>query len=61
MAEPYRFGGPIPERAKQLADRRRHRGSEFFTNVKRRRGERFDEERAAAKAAEARPATSRAV
>lgn len=46
MAEPYRFGGPIPERAKQLMDRRRFRGSESFANLKRLRGDRFDEERA---------------
>ena len=48
MAEPYRFGGPIPERAKQLMDRRRYRASEFFTNLKRRRGRDFDEARSAA-------------
>ena len=45
MAEPYRFGGPIPERAKLLMDRRRYRSSEFFTNLKRRRGEAFDKDR----------------
>ncbi len=58
MAEPYRFGGPIPERAKQLMDRRRFRGSESFASLKRLRGDRFDEARAAATAAAVRPAAS---
>ena len=57
MAEPYRFGGPLPERAKQLMDRRRFRGSESFANLKRLRGDWFDEARAATAAA-ARPAAS---
>ncbi len=48
MTERYRYGGPIPERAKQLAARRAYRSSEFFTNLKRRRGKAFDEARSAA-------------
>ena len=48
MADPYRFGGPIPARAKELAARRAYRASEFFTNLKRRRGKAFDEARSEA-------------
>lgn len=37
MAEPYRFGGPIPERAKQLAARRTYRGFQSFAVLKKNR------------------------
>ena len=47
MADPYRFGGPIPERAKQLADRRRFRASSLYVRMKRANGVLFDRQRAA--------------
>lgn len=37
MAEPYRFGGPIPEQVKRLASRRAYRGSQLFATLKKNR------------------------
>lgn len=33
MAEPYRFGGPIPEQVKRMASRRAYRSSESFATL----------------------------
>lgn len=46
MAEPYRFGGPIPESVARLKSRRVYRASSLYARMKRAKGERFDEERA---------------
>ena len=45
MAEPYRFGGPIPESVARLKSRREYRASSLYVRIKRYRGEKFDEER----------------
>ena len=41
MAEPYRFGGPIPEQVKRLASRRAYRGSQLFATLKKNRRQDF--------------------
>jgi hypothetical protein len=51
MASPYRWGDVTPPRALELKRRREYRGSEFFARVKARRGEEFDQERAATSSA----------
>ena len=47
MADPYRFGGPIPESVLSLQKRRRFRDSSLYAGVKKIRCERAEEERAA--------------
>lgn len=47
MAEPYRFGGPIPVSAGRLKYRRELRASRMYADLKRIRRERAEEERAA--------------
>lgn len=46
MAEPYRFGGPIPVSAGRLKYRRELRASRMYADLKRIRRERAEEERA---------------
>lgn len=41
MADPYRFGGPIPESVQTLRARRRYRGSESFATLKKNRRQDF--------------------
>lgn len=50
MADPYRFGGPIPESVQRLKKRREWRASSLFARVKRGRREALAEERSAATA-----------
>jgi hypothetical protein len=45
MAEPYRFGGPIPESVARLKSRRVFRASSLYSRMKGSLGEKFDEER----------------
>lgn len=35
MADPYRFGGPIPESVQRLRERRRFRDSSLYARMKR--------------------------
>lgn len=46
MAEPYRFGGPIPESVARMKSRRERRASSLYAGVKKILGERFEAERA---------------
>lgn len=48
MADPYRFGGPIPESVQRLKKRREYRASSLHVGVKKIRRERFESERASA-------------
>lgn len=50
MANPYRFGGPIPESVQRLKSRREYRASSLHAGVKKIRRERFESERASASA-----------
>lgn len=47
MAEPYRFGGPIPESVARLKSRRTFRASSLYARMKRANGDAFDRQRAA--------------
>lgn len=47
MADPYRFGGPIPESVQRLKARRQFRSSSLYARMKRANGDAFDRLRAA--------------
>lgn len=41
MAEPYRFGGPIPESVQRMRSRRAYRGSSLYATLKKNRRQDF--------------------
>lgn len=55
MADPYRFGGPIPESVQRLKSRREYRASSLHAGVKKIRRERFESERASASSSSGAP------
>ena len=45
MAEPYRFGGPIPESVQRLKKRRQFRASSLYARMKRGIRDRLESEK----------------